>query len=62
MAKKKACKTCKRLTEGNECPFCKTSSFANSWQGRISILDADKSEIGKKIGLKEKGEYAIKTR
>ncbi|MCK5026285.1 MAG: DNA-directed RNA polymerase subunit E'' [Nanoarchaeota archaeon] len=62
MAKKKACKRCKRLIEGNECPICKTSSFANSWQGRISILDANKSEIGRKVGLEEKGEYAIKTR
>ena len=62
MAKKKACKTCKRLIDGNECPACKTSSFANSWQGRISILDPEKSEIGKKVGLKEKGEYALKIR
>lgn len=62
MAKKKACKICKTLVDGNECPLCKKGSFANSWQGRLSILDADKSEIAKKVGIKIKGEYAIKIR
>ena len=62
MAKKKACKTCKMLVDGNECPKCKTSSFATSWQGRLYIVDAEKSEIGKKLEIKDNGEYAIKTR
>jgi len=62
MVKKKACKKCKLLVSGNECPLCKISSFANSWQGRLNILDANKSEIAKKLGIKVKGEYAIKVR
>ncbi len=62
MVKKKACKKCKLLVSGNECPLCKTSSFANSWQGRLNILDANKSEIAKKLDIKVKGEYAIKVR
>lgn len=60
--KKKVCKNCKLFVEGDVCPICKTSQFSNNWQGRIYILDAEKSEIGKKIGIKVKGEYAIKVR
>lgn len=62
MTKKKACKMCKMLIEGSKCPNCGSESFANTWQGRLHILDANKSEIGQKIGIKAKGEYAIKIR
>ncbi len=50
------------FVEGNECPMCKTSQFSTSWQGRLSIIDAEKSVIAQKIGIKSKGEYAIKVR
>jgi RNA polymerase subunit RPABC4/transcription elongation factor Spt4 len=33
-----------------------------NWQGRLFIVDSEKSEIAKKIGLTHKGEYAIKAR
>jgi len=60
MAAKKACRKCKVMVEGNKCPQCGGSDFTDSWKGRVYIIDADKSEIGKKIGAKQKGEYAIK--
>lgn len=60
--KRKACKDCKIFVDGNECPICKKSQFTSNWQGRLSVLDANKSEIGKKIGITVKGEYAIKAR
>ena len=58
--KKKVCKRCKMFIEGSECPVCKTSQFSNNWQGRLAVLDATKSAVAEKIGLKSKGEYAIK--
>ena len=58
--KKKACKNCKMFVEGDECPSCKTAQFATNWKGRLYIIDANKSEIAKKIGIEVKGEYAIK--
>ncbi|MBW3005100.1 DNA-directed RNA polymerase subunit E'' [Candidatus Woesearchaeota archaeon] len=58
--KKKACKSCKIFVEGDECPVCKGSQFITNWKGRLYIIDANKSEIAKKIGAKVKGEYAIK--
>ena len=60
--KKKACKSCKIFVDGSECPVCKGNQFSNNWQGRLSILDANKSVIAKKIGITVKGEYAIKIR
>ena len=62
MAKKKVCKKCKMFVEGPECPNCKSKQFSTNWQGRINVLDSEKLEIAKKIGIKLKGEYAIKVR
>jgi len=62
MAKKKVCKNCKIFVEGPECPLCKGNKFSINWQGRLNILDANKSVIAQKIGVKVKGEYAIKVR
>ncbi len=58
--KKKACKNCKMLVEGNVCPACKRNAFTTSWQGQINVIDARKSFIAKKINANIKGEYAIK--
>jgi DNA-directed RNA polymerase subunit E" len=59
---KKACKKCKVFVIGGECPICKGNQFSTNWQGRIAILDPKKSDIAQKIGITEKGEYAIKIR
>jgi len=62
MAKKKSCKKCKMFVSGDVCPNCKNNSFTNNWQGRLYITDIENSMIAEKIGIKVKGEYAIKTR
>lgn len=59
---KKVCKKCRIFVEGQECPLCRNSTFTETWKGRITILDAGKSEIAKKVGIDVKGEYAIKVR
>ena len=60
--KKKVCKKCKIFVDGNSCPICKGNQFSINWQGRVYILDANKSAIAGKIDIKVKGEYAIKAR
>lgn len=62
MSKKKVCRKCKLFVEGPTCPLCKGSDFTPNFQGRLNILDANKSMIAQKIGIKMKGEYAIKVR
>ncbi len=58
--KKKVCKTCRIFVDGKECPLCKKQNFTTNWKGRIAILDARKSDVAKRVGIKKKGEYAIK--
>jgi DNA-directed RNA polymerase subunit E" len=60
MSKKKACKKCKLLVSGDECPICKGHQFVQNWKGRIAIMDAERSDIAQKVGMKAQGEYAIK--
>jgi len=60
--KKKVCKKCKLFVEGDVCPICKGNQFSTNWQGRLNILDANKSMIAEKIETTTKGEYAIKVR
>ncbi|MBR9690812.1 DNA-directed RNA polymerase subunit E'' [Candidatus Woesearchaeota archaeon] len=59
---KKVCKTCKIMIEGDECPICKKNQFSTNFQGKVSVLDPERSEIAKVMGFKAKGEYAIKVR
>ena len=62
MVKKKACKSCKIFVKGNQCPLCHSGDLVTSWKGRVIVLDSEKSEIAQKMGIKVKGEYAIKIR
>lgn len=38
------------------------SEFTASWQGRIVIIDHEKSRIATELGIQKPGEYAIKVR
>ena len=61
MAKKRACKNSKLLVDDpNQCP--PGDSLATSWQGRIHVVNAEKSEIAKRVNHEKNGEYAIKVR
>ena len=60
--KKKVCMKCKLFVEGSICPVCKGNQFSVNWQGKLYIVDANKSMIANKIDIKVKGEYAIKAR
>ncbi len=64
MAKKeKACKLCNTIfIKGEKCPSCGAKEYTDSFKGRIVVLNPEKSEIAQKINLKEKGNFAIKTR
>jgi len=59
---RKICIKCRMFVKGNECPNCHGNKFSESWQGRIFVLDANKSEIAKNMNIAVKGEYAIKVK
>ena len=61
--KQKACKVCNTIYDtGEKCPRCGSKEFTEGFKGRIQILNPEKSEIAKKLNIKEKGKFAIKTR
>ncbi|MEX2017492.1 MAG: transcription elongation factor subunit Spt4 [Candidatus Pacearchaeota archaeon] len=61
--KQKACKVCNTIyDEGDKCPKCGSKESTESFKGRAVIINPEKSEIANKLNLKEKGNYAIKTR
>lgn len=62
MRKPKACKNCKMIVEGDTCPICKGNQLVENWKGKIIILDPEKSEIAKKLNIKQKGSFALKTK
>jgi len=62
MAKQKACKICNKIYEGDKCPKCNSKEATESFKGRVVILNPEKSEIAKKLNIKDKGNFAIKTR
>ena len=62
MPKEKACKICKRIYEGNECPNCGARESTDTFKGRIQVISPEKSEIAKKLDIKKEGNFAIKTR
>jgi len=63
MVKSRACKICKKIYESREkCPKCGAKEYSETFKGRIVVLNPEKSEIAQKLNLKEKGNFAIKTR
>jgi len=61
MTKEKACRDCRRIIdEGTKCPVCGSNTFTEFWRGYVSILDPEKSEIAKKMGITQAGKYALR--
>ncbi|MFH1916120.1 MAG: transcription elongation factor subunit Spt4 [Nanoarchaeota archaeon] len=60
--KKKVCRRDKLFVDEDLCPICKKDSFSTNWQGRIFIVNHEKSFIAKELDIHYNGEYAIKVR
>ncbi len=61
--KREVCKKTKKFMDDPNFKDHKADQgTTTSWQGRVYVLDPEKSEIGSKMSFSEKGEYAIKVR
>lgn len=60
MTKKKACKKCRTIYTGAKCPKCGSEEAADTFKGKVVVLNPEQSEIAKNLKIKEKGEYAIR--
>ena len=57
----KACTNCRLIVnDANECPQCHSQNLTEKFMGQLIVVDAEKSEIGKKLDIKMPGRYAIK--
>jgi DNA-directed RNA polymerase subunit E" len=57
----RACKVCRRIMEEETCPVCRVTT-SQYWSGYLCVIDPEKSEVAKRMGLKIPGEYAMKVR
>ncbi len=57
----RACRRCRYLTEENTCPLC-GGETSKEWQGYVIILDHNKSQIAKKMGIQANGRFALRVR
>ncbi len=61
MSQGKACRECRKVTdEGEKCPNCGGTSFSNFWRGYVVVINWEKSEIAKKMGIESPGKYALR--
>ncbi len=60
MVKEKACRACRKVVlDEKECPSCGSSSFTTFWRGYVVIVDPEKSEIARRMGINSPGKYAL---
>ena len=57
----KACKQCSFISEDDVCPRC-GGQTSKEWQRFLSVIDFEKSEIAKRMGISANGKYALKVR
>ncbi len=56
------CKECHRIVKGNVCQACNSTVLTTDWSGYVVIIDPEKSQIAKRLGVKLAGAYALKVR
>ncbi|MDO8633987.1 MAG: transcription elongation factor subunit Spt4 [archaeon] len=61
MKQGKACRQCRKvIEEGDKCPVCGGTAFTTFWRGYVVIIDPEKSEISKKMGISTIGKHALR--
>lgn len=54
-----ACRNCRALTYQKQCPICKSTNLTTNWKGYLYVIDPEKSEVAKKMGIKVRGRFAL---
>ncbi|NYT11991.1 MAG: DNA-directed RNA polymerase, subunit E'' [Methanomassiliicoccales archaeon] len=61
MKNPKACKHCSFISEEDTCPLCRNET-SKDWTGYVIIVDHNKSEIAKRMGIHVNGKFALRVR
>ncbi len=57
----RACKVCSVISNEEVCPNC-GGQTSREWQGYIVVIDHEKSDIAKKMGITTNGRFALRVR
>ena len=57
----KARKQCCFISEEDTCPRC-GGQTSREWQGYLVVIDYEKSDIAKQMGISSNGKYALRVR
>ncbi len=56
-----ACRNCKFINiDSDVCKNCGGAELTKEWYGYVIIIDPEKSEIAKRLGIKIPGKYALR--
>lgn len=56
-----ACRNCKFINvDSSICKNCGSTELTKEWYGYVVIIDPNKSEIAKRLGIKIPGKYALR--
>jgi DNA-directed RNA polymerase subunit E" len=58
--KELACRKCRMLTSEKACPNDESTELSKEWSGLIIIIDPEKSQVAKTLGIAKPGRYALK--
>ena len=58
----RACRTCKTITAESVCPNCKGTELSEDYTGLLIVIDAEESQLAKKLKIEKEGQYALKIR
>ncbi len=47
------------ISQGSVCPLCGASNLTSKWSGHVVVLNVERSEIARKLGIKVNGTYAL---
>lgn len=57
----RACKVCSVISNDEVCPNC-GGATSREWQGYVVVIDHEKSDIAKKMGITTNGRFALRVR
>ena len=57
-----ACKECHMILDEKACPIGPDAEISREWQGYVEVLDPEKSNIAKEMGIRTPGRYALRVR
>lgn len=57
----RACRDCRHITASRDrCENCGSTNLTQAFSGMVIILDEERSEIARELGIRKKGAYAIR--